>query len=267
MQARTLPEQEGLELAQGHLCNFSFGNHVHLDYHVGIVTQGVQLFRTRTELNRLVPGRVALVNPDEVHDGFAEGEQGYSLKVLKLEPQRVEDIVETLSDKAALQWFSHAIIDDPRLYQQLAYLHASSDIADKQPLAWQTQWLDTMAWLFSRYTELKSPEVDKGLDRLQLAYLRDYLMADLADKHSLDDLAALFSLSSYQFLRRFRASMGITPHAYLLSLRLDYACRLLRRGGRVGDVANACGFYDQSHFVHAFRKANGVVPSQYRMAN
>lgn len=261
--SRVITRLQGVEFTNAELCNFSFGKHVHLDYHVGIVTRGAQLYRSRKGEETVGPGSLALVNPDEVHDGVALNEQGYSLHVLKLEPEYLQTVLADFSGQPDMQWFTESVVNDPVVYRMLLVLHRQTFLAEQQPLAWHSQWLECMALLFSRYSEMKAPQFDRGLSAIELSYLKDYLMSDLASKHSLDDLAALFDLNHYQFLRRFRASTGMTPHAYLLSLRLDFSRRLLRRGGKVTDVALAAGFYDQSHFIHAFRKANGLVPSRY----
>jgi AraC-like DNA-binding protein len=74
----------------------------------------------------------------------------------------------------------------------------------------------------------------------------------------------LCGLGRFQFLRQFKNTVGMTPHAWLTRLRLERACAALRQGGRlVADVAQESGFYDQSHFNRAFRLAYGVPPSRY----
>jgi AraC-like DNA-binding protein len=71
-------------------------------------------------------------------------------------------------------------------------------------------------------------------------------------------------LSRFQFLRRFKHTVGMTPHAWLVRLRLERACTLLARSETsIAQVAMAVGFYDQSHFNRAFRSAFGVAPSGY----
>ncbi|PVZ72222.1 AraC family transcriptional regulator [Pelagibaculum spongiae] len=265
----------GLEFSKANLSDFSFGKHVHLDYHIGVVSQGVQLFSSRKGIEPLAPGRIALLNPDVVHDGAAQSSDGYSLHVIRLEPQTLQSLMEDLTDKFQLQYLPDTIIDDPKLYRQLLQLHhysqkpSSSQHPSQQaePLAWQACWLETMASLFQQYSHLQ-PKTNfikngRGLSLKQKSYLHDYLLADLSAKHKLEDLSALFGISSFQFLRRFQASCGMTPHAYLMSLRIDFSRRLLRQGGKPAAVAAAVGFYDQSHFVHAFRKANGMTPSAY----
>ena len=89
-------------------------------------------------------------------------------------------------------------------------------------------------------------------------------MTHLADKITLDELAALCHLGRFQFLRQFKRTVGMTPHAWLLRMRLEQACSLLaHRAGNLTDIAQEVGFFDQSHFNRAFRQAFGVAPSQY----
>ncbi|EIV1777898.1 helix-turn-helix transcriptional regulator, partial [Vibrio vulnificus] len=56
---------------------------------------------------------------------------------------------------------------------------------------------------------------------------------------------------------------GFPPHAYQIQQRLRLAKKLLRQGRRILDVAQECGFHDQSHFHRHFKKAMGVTPGQY----
>lgn len=45
---------------------------------------------------------------------------------------------------------------------------------------------------------------------------------------------------------------------------MDVACRMLIEGTPLAEVAQACGFADQSHFTRAFAATFGVVPGLYR---
>jgi AraC-like DNA-binding protein len=79
------------------------------------------------------------------------------------------------------------------------------------------------------------------------------------------DLARQTGLSHSQFSRRFKQVLGVPPKDYLLRVRLRHARRLLETTERtVSDVALECGFYDHSHFSHAFRRLTGAGPAAYR---
>lgn len=69
-------------------------------------------------------------------------------------------------------------------------------------------------------------------------------------------------LTPSQFQRHFKASMGITPYAWLMRLRMEQALSLLLHGVNSINVAIQVGFYDQAHFVKAFKTTYGTTPSQ-----
>ncbi|MGW4601410.1 helix-turn-helix domain-containing protein, partial [Streptomyces sp. NPDC004457] len=79
------------------------------------------------------------------------------------------------------------------------------------------------------------------------------------------DLAEAASLSPSQFTRQFRASTGRSPHQFLLALRLERACRLLRAGtDPIAEVAVACGFSHQEHLTRVMRARLGTTPAALR---
>jgi len=92
-----------------------------------------------------------------------------------------------------------------------------------------------------------------------------WLEAHTAEPVRLEDVAREAHLSPFHFLRVFRAVHGVTPHQYLLRLRLARAASLLADETlSVTDVALESGFADLSNFVRTFRRAAGASPGQFR---
>lgn len=109
-----------------------------------------------------------------------------------------------------------------------------------------------------------SPRVSARDERRVMAVVR-HLEIIAAEQTDLGRLAALAEMSRFHFLRVFRATMGITPHQYLLNLRLRRAARCLSRSTEtVTAVAFASGFGDLSTFNHHFKRHFGVNPVAYR---
>ena len=104
----------------------------------------------------------------------------------------------------------------------------------------------------------------RELSESQLRLLRDYLMATLDARHTLEDLGQVVGLTRFAFLRQFKKKTGMTPYAWLKRLRLERGKHLLCSGLPVSEVALAVGFFDQSHFHHGFRQAFGLTPAEYR---
>lgn len=92
-----------------------------------------------------------------------------------------------------------------------------------------------------------------GLARQKLQLVTDYINDHLNADLRLTDIAALVSLSSSQFTRLFKQSMGVTPYQYVIQCRVERARLLLLRGLTIGEIAILVGFSDQSHLTYHFK--------------
>jgi AraC-like DNA-binding protein len=95
---------------------------------------------------------------------------------------------------------------------------------------------------------------------------------DLADARYFDalgvhDLAHAAGLSRAHFSREFRRAFGESPHAYLLTRRLERAAALLRTTDRgVADICFSVGLQSVGSFTTSFTRTYGVSPTAYRAA-
>jgi AraC-like DNA-binding protein len=95
---------------------------------------------------------------------------------------------------------------------------------------------------------------------------------DLADARyfeplGVDDLARAAGLSRAHFSREFRRAFGESPHAYLLTRRLERAAALLRTTDRsVADVCLSVGLRSVGSFTTSFAHTFGHTPTAYRAA-
>jgi AraC family transcriptional regulator len=106
-----------------------------------------------------------------------------------------------------------------------------------------------------------------GLTDRQLSRVRALMAERLAEPLPLADLAAVAGLSVSQFTRRFRAATGLAPHRFLVRLRVDAACRLLRSGSLpIAEIAAGCGFSHQEHLTRVLRAQLGTTPAALRRA-
>jgi AraC-like DNA-binding protein len=90
-----------------------------------------------------------------------------------------------------------------------------------------------------------------------------------AHKICIEQLAAQAGLSPRHFARSFLQATGRTPHDYLLRLRLGRARELMTRPSQtvcLKQIAESCGFYDQTHFGRHFRRVFGTTPAAFLRA-
>jgi AraC-like DNA-binding protein len=82
---------------------------------------------------------------------------------------------------------------------------------------------------------------------------------------TVSDVVAAAGLSARRFIELFRREVGLTPKVFCRVCRFQEVVRRTAGGRAVrwADVAAACGYFDQSHFIHDFRAFAGISPSDY----
>ncbi len=90
---------------------------------------------------------------------------------------------------------------------------------------------------------------------------------DMRSTPTLDELAKACGYSRNHVIHAFKRETGMTPYAYILSLRLDAAKNLLRNSMLpVGQIADLCGFGSYINLYKEFKKAEHCSPQQWRSA-
>jgi AraC family transcriptional regulator len=111
----------------------------------------------------------------------------------------------------------------------------------------------------------RSPARIGSLARWQEQRAKELLAANLKGGITLADLASACELSIRHFTRAFRESTGMSPHRWLLQLRIEKAKKLLKSSRRMlADIATDCGFSDQSHFTRVFQRSVGLSPGAWQ---
>lgn len=104
--------------------------------------------------------------------------------------------------------------------------------------------------------DIYSPEIQESM-----TYIHAHLMDDLR----IENIAQHCGLSASRFKARFKEEHGITPHAYIVSLKIDTAKVLLTNPEiSVTEIAFRLNFSSSNHFATVFRKYTGYTPTDFR---
>jgi AraC family transcriptional regulator len=111
-----------------------------------------------------------------------------------------------------------------------------------------------------------SRPVRGGLAPWQERRAKEILRANLHGV-PLKKVARECGLSVGHFSHAFRRTLGVAPHKWLIEQRIVLSKEKLRDDGlSLADVAQECGFSDQSHLTRVFRQTVGVSPGAWRRA-
>lgn len=255
-------ELGGLELLDAKYTNQNFSRHSHEGYTIGVIEKGAQQFY-RTGGNHIAPqDSIILVNADEVHNGQTATEGGWEYKAMYPLPEQFEQMTEGLNPVSSIPYFPDPVVYDPELAQQLRLVFNTLAQSDNRLLR-ETLVYGTLVKLASKHSKTRASWEPKTKSQKQLLLVKEFLDDFPQADVSLEDLSKLAALSPYYLARSFQQEFGLPPHAYQIQARLRVAKQLLRKGVRISEVAQECGFHDQSHLHRHFKRALGVTPKQF----
>lgn len=182
-------------------------------------------------------------------------------------PALVESLLEERAPAPSQTFAERRCLPEPQAYSYARALAAELS-SPGEPLYAETLSIAFTLHLVQAHglasgTKRLAPKGKLGAVPLRAA--TELARAGLADGDvSLEAMAGAAGYSPFQFARLFKATTGLTPHQFVLRLRLERACALIRAGGAsLAEVALVAGFYDQAHLTNVFRKALGITPAAY----
>lgn len=271
MQTRAIGGGEGWR-ASRFICTAGPGDRAFEERHdwvsVSFVTRGGFEYRARAGSASLVAGAVLLGNAGQCFECGHRHGSGDECISFQFSPACWEDIVAALPGARQAGFSQPSHPPDWALSPILAMAEAASE-ADPS-MAVEELAFRAAGAVIRRTGDIASvppPVATRDRGRIVGTALRIIREAEdpEAAPLSLAALARDAGMSRYHFLRQFRQAIGMTPHQYLLRIRMQQAGRrLLTSRDQVSMIAFEAGFGDLSTFNRQFRRAMGVSPGAFR---
>ncbi|MGY2275533.1 MULTISPECIES: AraC family transcriptional regulator [Pseudomonas] len=241
----------------------TYTRHAHEHFSIGAVTTGRSYYHYGVDTFEISAGTVVLMNPGDVHACNPIANEPWSYQMVYLDTPWLTDLQHQLgfSTDQGYRPFNTPYTQDPVLYQGLLALYRI--LVDEQAEHLQKQ--SALVSYFSEVQQRLNPshtplrEVNQRLERAA-EYIREHCTLAL----KLEDICGAAELSPSYLIRAFKQYYGLTPHAFLVNQRIQFARTQLRQGELIADVALAAGFADQAHFQRTFKQHFAATPGQYR---
>ncbi|MBX8467941.1 AraC family transcriptional regulator [Pseudomonas sp. RIT778] len=256
-----LPFIEARVIADGR--EVCYSRHSHAHFSIGAITAGRSTYLHEQSSFEVTAGTVVLMNPGDVHACNPIDDQPWSYLMLYVETPWLTDLQHQLGFNAELEFrrFSDTHLNDARLFRDLNALYAVLVDEQQDVLCKQSAAVEFFSDLQLRLNPIEQPLREPNL---KLERAADFIRQHCTDLLSLDDICAAAELSPSYLIRAFKQHYGMTPHAFVVNQRIQFARECLRRGQLIADVALEAGFADQAHFQRAFKQHLAATPGQYR---
>ncbi|RXK00288.1 AraC family transcriptional regulator [Arcobacter sp. CECT 8986] len=238
----------------------TFSKHFHNTYTVGLTHDGIFKSINRNSASLSYKNSTRVINPGEVHSGNSN-----SWKYTNFYPtiELMSEIYEQIYFEKKIPEFSSHIINDITLYSFLSKFFVSV-YSNSNKMQIEITLIEALSYLIKNYMS-KNKDYEPIFNNMKtIKNSIDFIMDNLDTNITLDELAMSVNLSKYHFLRVFKNSIGLTPHQFILSQRLEKAKDFIAKGISLNETAFYVGFSDQSHFIRNFKKIYGYVPSKLK---
>ncbi len=210
-------------------------------------------------------GSVSIIPPNLNHEAWLENQM--EIIVIRLAPHLLEQVADD-SQGCSIEIEAKLATFDP-LIRQLG-LSLFREFENGVPGNLYVESLGhILATHILRHYSIQKKICDRPqtreLSQRKLRQAIDYLNENLSQDIKIAELANLVEMNQYQFARTFKDLIGISPHKYLLTRRVEEAKELLSRTKlSIAEISYHIGFSSQSHFTSTFRRFTGTTPAFYR---
>jgi AraC-like DNA-binding protein len=251
---------EAIELHNGSNVTVEYPRHWHDEFYLSATIEGASYVECSGATFAVAPGQLVILPPGEVH---ANKKAGCTARTVFLDVGAMRDGAEQfLEQRLPNVDFRAGLVDDAPATNEFLRMHRSLE-APRFELQQESGLFLFLSRLMTRHGAATVTSSRTGRENLAVRRARQFLAEHYAERILLRDLARHTRVSPYHLNHSFCETVGMPPHAYQTQLRIAHAKRFLRAGQSVSYAANLVGFFDQSHFVHAFKRSEGVTPSQY----
>lgn len=256
-----LPFIEARSIADGR--EVCYTRHSHEHFSIGAVTAGRSLYIHEQSQFQVSAGTVVLMNPGDVHACNPIDDQPWSYLMLYVDTPWLTDLQHSLGfgHDLGFRRFSITHNRDVQLFSGLNALYQV--LVDQQQDVLRKH---SAAVEFFTEVQLRLNPVEQSLrePNFKLARAADFIRDHCTQMLKLEDICQAAQLSPSYLIRAFKQHYGMTPHAFLVNRRIQFAQDQLRSGKLIADVALEAGFADQAHFQRAFKQHLAATPGQYR---
>ena len=254
----------GLSLMCADFTTQEYPPHTHDGFVIAVTETGGSVIKSRGVVEEARSSTLFVFNPVEAHAGWMGSSERWRYRSFYLTQSAIDAVARGLGIED-VPYFTRNMFGDRDLIDSFLTLHRA--LEDGHDLFRERELLfSTFGQLYRRHGSgggrIDPPPRDPALLRIVTDFVNDRHAQDLR----LEDLSAAAGLTPFQLIGLFKRCLGLTPHAYLTQVRLGRACRYLRLGMPIAQVAAATGFYDQSALTKHFKRCYAITPLQFARA-
>jgi len=253
--------------------------HYHADFHeLVIVLSGTATHVINSEESFIKKGDVFVLNEETCH-GYKDPQDFVIINIM-FRPEKMIEVGDDLKKSSGYQalfvlepFFRKDHRFSNTLSLPISSMEYAADLGASIIEEYKNKSQGYQTMIYSRFMEMivfLSREYERHTKDspnyfLNLARAVSFMEDNYLNVIKLEELAEIANLSVRHFSRIFKSTYNATPIDYIIKLRLNHACFMLKKNNlNISEIACESGFDDSNYFTRQFKKYIGITPREYR---
>jgi AraC-like DNA-binding protein len=235
------------------------------DFHMIITSVPPPDTYINCKLQSFSSGKIIAFNPGDTVLSTGEGAKKRYLSLL-IKSEFINRTAEEMGYSGTVRFLKLLNPYSRELLQAISTFDREAARADAFPLMLDCLAVQIVALLLREFKTnfIKYPEKSLDIDAciaMSVEYMQTFFNANI----TIADICDEINISPFHFIRTFKRKNGVSPHQYLLNIRIQNAKELLNSGRySVSEAAMLCGFVSLPHFSSTFKDMTGYSPAEYK---
>lgn len=249
--------------------------HWHVEFQLCLTTRGAVIWGSGSKQILVPSGEGIFINSQSVHMARPQADQETSFFCVDIPPAFLcydkrsslyEQSIRPILDNAGLQ--SKVIDNRTRAGAEIIQILSDmSDTFDEKQNGYEFELVSSVFILWKRLRELLDDEIGQATKKTDDRFreILIFLQKHYHEEVGLDEIAAHIGLSRSECCRYFKKQSGQSIFDYLTQYRVHKSMDMLSGTDYdIAQIAQDCGFSNQSYYSQRFKKFTGITPRQYR---
>ena len=235
-----------------------FPKHFHETFCISLIHCGIEQIDFENKSVFSEKGSISITNPYEIH----------SNPLIPSSPPLTFDTIYVSNDlmKYLLNGknirFVNRKINNEKANKQFLQLKDAIDSKNSIKVEFFLKQFAKMLKLNSQENENEYEYAEHKLNGFNELVV--YIENNINDNFSLDVLARMANINKFGFVKKFKASTGMTPMSYILMKKIFSSKKLIVPESELTELAYQYNFTDMAHFSKTFKRYIGISPKMYQ---
>lgn len=233
-----------------------FPKHFHETFCISLIHEGIEQidFETRSLFSE--KGSITITNPFEIHaNPLMDTSSCLKFDTLYLSNDLMSHVLNGKDIRFNKRKINNRKTND--LFMELKNVLDTKNTKDIE------RCLERFLVNLSLFAEDHS-SIHEEEDLNGFAHINSYIEAHIQNRFSLNELANMANINKYGFVKKFKASVGMTPMNYILMKKIFSSKHLIQTDSSLTDLAYQYNFTDLAHFSKTFKRYIGISPKEFK---